>query len=155
MLLSPTLTPILSTVIPDSPTKTPLPASTPISPESAGVDISTPQVLVGPSGIVSVLAFSPDGTALASASGDRTVKVWDASNGELRYTLVADIYKMSSVDFSLDGSFLVSGGIDGLVRLWDVTSGQQLGTSHGHGGEIFSIAFSLVDGIFASSGEQA
>lgn len=113
-----------------------------------------PQILPGQSLYVYRIAFSPGGTLLASASGDRKMRLWEADSGKLRYTLIANREKLSAVDFSPDGKFLVSGGIDGSVRLWDVDSGQQLTLLPSHNGEIYSVVFSPVDWVFASAGED-
>ena len=48
---------------------------------------------------------------------------------------------------------MVLGGIDGKVRVGDVASGQQETVINGHRGEIYSVAFSPVDRIFATRGE--
>jgi len=113
-----------------------------------------PQILPGQSLYVYRIAFSPDSALLASASGDRKIRLWEADNGKLRYTLIADREKLSAVDFSPDGKFLVSGGIDGSVRLWDVGSGRQLAIVPGYNGEIYSVVFSPVDWVFASASEK-
>ena len=41
------------------------------------------------------LAFSPDGSRLAAAAGDKTVKIWDPQSGELKQTLAGQIGRAS------------------------------------------------------------
>ena len=61
------------------------------------------------------MAFSPDGKRLASASGDQTVKVWDATSGQEMLTLKGHTDAVMSVAFSPDGKRLASAsfGSDG------------------------------------------
>jgi WD40 repeat protein len=69
-------------------------------------------------GFVADLAFSADGTRLATASGDGTVRVWDPRSGEQLLLLRGHKGVVSSVAFSPDGSRLASAGADGTVRIW-------------------------------------
>jgi WD40 repeat protein len=69
------------------------------------------------------LAFSSDGKTLASASFDKSVKVWDVATGKLKATFNG--HKKDSVlylylAFSHDGKILASGGEDKTIKLWDV-----------------------------------
>ena len=58
------------------------------------------------------VAFSPDGTRLASGSGDETVRLWDVETGEEIATLRGHEHFVYSVAFSPDGTRLASGGPD-------------------------------------------
>ena len=66
--------------------------------------------LPGHGGPVHAVAFSPDGRHLASASDDRTVKVWAVWTGQEALTLKGHTGPVYSVAFSPDGRLLVSGG---------------------------------------------
>src|SRR5436190_637390 len=70
------------------------------------------------------VAFAADGTRIASASGDQTVKVWDAQTGKEQFSLQGHVNQVRCVVFSADGRRLASGSDDHTVRLWDAQTGQ-------------------------------
>ncbi|QDV32364.1 WD40 domain-containing protein [Tautonia plasticadhaerens] len=94
---------------------------------------------------VANLTLSPDGTLLATASGDRTVKLWDARTGALIRTDRGDT-TFRCVAFSPDGLLVAAGGGrenergSGQVRIWDVATGRVRPISTGH--TAWSVAFS-------------
>jgi WD40 repeat protein len=67
------------------------------------------------------VVFSPDGTQLATASLDRTIKLWDVATGLEALTLRGHTGAVWCVAFSPDGKRLASGGADNLVLVWDAT----------------------------------
>lgn len=76
---------------------------------------------------VRAVAFSPDGTRLATASYDSTVRVWDTATGQELLTLTEHSRVVNSIAFSPDGTRLASAGGDGFIILWDAASGRRLG----------------------------
>jgi hypothetical protein len=78
--------------------------------------------LQGHTAQVSDVVFSPDdGTRIATASFDGTVKLWDAATGQEVLTLRGHTVGVLCVAFSPDGAKLVSGGHDTLAVVWDAT----------------------------------
>jgi len=75
--------------------------------------------LAGTSGDISALAFSPDGSLVATGRSGGTVRLFEASTGEHRLVLSGNACEVSDVAFSADGSRLASAsGCDGVVRIW-------------------------------------
>ena len=82
------------------------------------------KVLHGHTAGVWSMAFSPDGTRLASASGDGTVRLWESTTGQpVGKPFEGHTAAVSSVAFSPDGTRLASASGDGTVRLWESHDG--------------------------------
>jgi WD40 repeat protein len=67
------------------------------------------------------VAYSPDGKTLASASRDKTIKLWGSKTGKLQATLEGHYDTVASLAFSPDGKTLATGGADKTILLWDVS----------------------------------
>ena len=100
------------------------------------------QTLEGHSSIVTSVAFSHDSTWLASASYDRTVKVWSARSGECLQTFEGHSDFVSSVAFSHDSTRLASASGDWTIKVWDTRSGECLQTLEGHSDPVMLVVFS-------------
>jgi WD40 repeat protein len=83
------------------------------------------RTLSGHNGAVFELAFSRDGSLLASASADQTVKIWNTATGERLDTLGQPEGEQRAVAFSPDDQWVVAGGADRQVRMWRLVSRDQ------------------------------
>ncbi len=97
------------------------------------------------------IAYSPDGTKLASAGSSGYVYIWDINTGNVIDTLKGHTDDVRSVAFSPDGSKIASGSADNTIKLWDANTGALIRTFVGHTDYVLSVAFSP-DGSKIASG---
>jgi WD40 repeat protein len=122
----------------------------PQEPEPPGQEIRT---LLGHTGPVACVAFSPDGKRILTGSWDDTAKLWDAETGQEIRTFSGHTDWVTSVAFSPDGKQVLTGSYDRTAKLWDVETGQEIHTFSGHTSWVTSVAFSP-DGMRVLTGSR-
>ena len=92
-------------------------------------------------GPVNDVAFSPDGTKLATASDDKTARLWDAATGKPLGDPMKHYEEVNAVAFSPDGTKLATTS-GATARLWDAATGEPLEGPMIHGTLVTTVAFS-------------
>jgi WD40 repeat protein len=110
--------------------------------------------LSGHTEAVNAIAFNAAGV-LASASNDRTIKLWDTSaaataSRELR-TLTGHGGEVHALAFSGDGARIASGSSNGEIKIWNASDGHVVKTLGGHKALVASVAFSADGKTLASA----
>lgn len=99
-------------------------------------------VLEGHTDNVLSVKFSPDGLYIASASADRTIRLWDTMTGKQIKILMGHSDSVFSVAYSPDGTKLASCSEDMTIRIWNVKNGSLIKTIQGLDVASDSIEFS-------------
>ena len=109
------------------------------------VNFAESKVLDGHADQIRCLAYSPDGTCLASASDDSSAKIWDVARGREINTLLGHATAVYSVAWSPDGKRVVTGSWDLSVKIWDPVTGTEVCSFDKPGGisqMIYAVAWS-------------
>ncbi|NET36944.1 MAG: NACHT domain-containing protein [Cyanothece sp. SIO1E1] len=103
-------------------------------------------------GGVNSVAFSPDGSCLATGDTQGEIRLYRVKDGQHSLTFQGHANRVRILAFSPDGTTLASGSSDHQVKLWDINTGSCLQTLPEHQDEVWSVAFSPDGQMLASGG---
>lgn len=72
------------------------------------------------------IAFSQDGTLMATANADETARVWTYPEGQLVSTMAGHALNVYTVSFSPDGERLLTTGMDNRAKVWETSTGREI-----------------------------
>lgn len=81
-------------------------------------------VIKGHTNSVQAIAYSPDGLLIATAGDDKTIRVWNATDGE-RQNRLSHAHAVCALAFTRDGKTILAGDKAGAVTYWDVATGEK------------------------------
>ncbi|MGJ3238335.1 MAG: sortase domain-containing protein [Anaerolineae bacterium] len=97
------------------------------------------------------VAFSPDGTRMASGGRDHVIRVWDTASGELLMQTEGHSDWITALTFSPNGVQIISGSRDNTIRAFNADSGALIGVIGGHDDDVTAVTMSP-DGVYIVSG---
>jgi WD40 repeat protein len=87
------------------------------------------------------LDYSPDGTLLATSSGDKSAIIWDIASGEMVHRLIGHTEALTRLSWSPDGRQLATASTDASVIIWDPVTGEQITKLTGHEKRVLGVEY--------------
>lgn len=110
--------------------------------------------LTGHQQVVNHVQFSPDGRYIASASFDKSVKLWSGSTGKFLTSFRGHVGSVYQVSWSADSRLILSASKDSTAKIWEVKSRKMKMDLPGHADEVFAIDWSPTGDRAASGGRD-
>ncbi|XP_065892497.1 notchless protein homolog 1-like isoform X1 [Dysidea avara] len=110
--------------------------------------------MTGHQQLINEVSFSPDARLIASASFDKSVKLWDGRTGKYITSLRGHVSAVYQISWSADSMLLCSGSSDSTLKVWDIKNRKLLMDLPGHVDEVFSVDWSTNGEQVASGGRD-
>ncbi|XP_054168138.1 notchless protein homolog 1-like [Oppia nitens] len=110
--------------------------------------------MTGHQQLINDVKFSPDARIIASASFDKSIKLWDGKNGKFITSLRGHVKAVYQISWSADNRLLVSGSADSTLKVWDIIDKKLMIDLPGHADEVYAIDWSPDGERVASGGKD-
>ncbi|GAU34431.1 hypothetical protein TSUD_393840 [Trifolium subterraneum] len=110
--------------------------------------------MTGHQQLVNQVSFSPDGQWIASASFDKSVKIWNGTTGKFVAAFRGHVGPVYQISWSADSRLLLSGSKDSTLKVWDIRTRKLKQDLPGHADEVFSVDWSPDGEKVASGGKD-
>ncbi len=110
--------------------------------------------MTGHKNLVNQVQFSPNGQWIASASFDKSVKLWNGATGAFVCSFFGHVGPVYQISWSADSRLICSGSKDSTLKLWDVKQKNLKGDLPGHADEVFTVDWSTAGTFVASGGRD-
>ncbi|MEE6469517.1 hypothetical protein FKM82_008659 [Ascaphus truei] len=112
------------------------------------------QRMTGHQALINEVLFSPDTRIIASASFDKSIKLWDGKTGKYLSSLRGHVSAVYQIAWSADSRLLVSGSSDSTLKVWDTKTKKLCVDLPGHADEVFAVDWSPDGQRVASGGKD-
>ncbi|KAG8122592.1 hypothetical protein E2320_018081 [Naja naja] len=110
--------------------------------------------MTGHQALINQVVFSPDTRIIASASFDKSIKLWDGRTGKYLTSLRGHVSAVYQIAWSADSRLLVSGSSDSTLKVWDAKMQKLAIDLPGHADEVFAVDWSPDGQRVASGGKD-
>ncbi|XP_074976961.1 notchless protein homolog 1 isoform X1 [Caretta caretta] len=110
--------------------------------------------MTGHQALINQVLFSPDTRIIASASFDKSIKLWDGRTGKYLTSLRGHVSAVYQIAWSADSRLLVSGSSDSTLKVWDAKTRKLAIDLPGHADEVFAVDWSPDGQRVASGGKD-
>lgn len=107
--------------------------------------------MTGHQQLINDVKFAPNGRIIASASFDKSIKLWESNTGIYIASLRGHVQAVYSLAWSADSRLLVSGSADSTLKVWSMKTKKLSQDLPGHADEIYAVDWSP-DGLRVASG---